>query len=86
MKRGDDNELKRNLRLEKVVASKQLGLAVETEEEGSARLEDDAATQRLRLVMEMDEESKARLKKMVVTALLMLDPFGKVVTMLIIQT
>ena len=31
MKRGDENELERNLRLEKVVASKQLRLAVETE-------------------------------------------------------
>ena len=31
LKRGDDNELKRNLRLEKVVASKQLRLAVETD-------------------------------------------------------
>ena len=30
LKRGDDNELDRNLRLEKVVASKQLRLAVET--------------------------------------------------------
>ena len=33
MKRGDDNELERNLRLEKVVASKQLRLAMETEEQ-----------------------------------------------------
>ena len=33
LKRGNDNELERNLRLEKVVASKQLRLAVETEEE-----------------------------------------------------
>ena len=32
LKRGDDNELKRNLRLEKVVAGKQLRLVVETEE------------------------------------------------------
>ena len=32
LKRGDDNELKRNLRLEKVVAGKQLRLAIETEE------------------------------------------------------
>ena len=30
LQRGDDNELERNLGLEKVVASKQLGLAVET--------------------------------------------------------
>ena len=33
MKRGDDNELKRNLKLEKVVDSSQLGLAVEKEEQ-----------------------------------------------------
>ena len=32
LKRGDDNELKRNLRPEKVVTGKQLRLAVETEE------------------------------------------------------
>ena len=42
MKRGDDNELKRNLRLEKVVAGKQLRLAMETEEERRTRLENDA--------------------------------------------
>ena len=44
LKRGDNNELERNLRLEKVVSSKQLRLAVETEEERCARLQDDAAT------------------------------------------
>ena len=71
MKRGDDNELERNLRLEKVVASKQLRLAVETEEERRARLENNAATKRLRLAMEMDGERKARLEKMVATAQLM---------------
>ena len=43
LKRGDDNELKRNLRLEKVVAGKQLRLSVETEEERRTRLENDAA-------------------------------------------
>ena len=32
LKRDDDSELKRNLRLEKVVADKQHRLAVETEE------------------------------------------------------
>ena len=32
MKRGDENELERKLTLEKVVASKQLRLAVETED------------------------------------------------------
>ena len=38
LKRGDDNELERNLRLEKVVASKQLRLAVGTEEEQDWRM------------------------------------------------
>ena len=61
LKQGDDNELERNLRLEKAVASKQFRLAVETEEEIRARLENDAATKRLRLAMEMDEERKTRL-------------------------
>ena len=55
LRRGDENELERNLRLEKVVASKKL------------RLGNDAATKRLRLAMEMDEERKARLEKMVAT-------------------
>ena len=66
MKRGDDNELDRNLRLEKVVASKQLRLAVETEGERRARLENDAATKRLRLAMEME-------KMVAIPAQLMLD-------------
>ena len=39
LKRGDDNELERNLTLEKVVDSEQLRLAVEAEEERRARLE-----------------------------------------------
>ena len=42
LKRGDKNELERKLRLEMVVASKNLRLAVETEEERRARLENDA--------------------------------------------
>ena len=71
MKRGDDNALERNLRLEKVVARKQLRLAVETEEEKRARLENDATTKWLRLAMEMDIERKA-LEKIVATAQLML--------------
>ena len=37
-KRGDYNELESNLRLEKVVTSKQLRLAMETEDERKARL------------------------------------------------
>ena len=56
LKRGDDNDLERNLRLEKVVASKKL------------RLGNNAATKRLRLAMETDKERKARLEKMVATA------------------
>ena len=55
----------RKLLLEKVVASKQLRLSVETEEQKRARLENDAATKWLRLVMEMEEERKARLVKIV---------------------
>ena len=73
MNRGNDNELESNLRLEKVVASKQLRLAVETEEERSAKLEDEAATQWLRVAMEMDKERKAGLEKMVATAQHMVD-------------
>ena len=41
-----------------MVASKQLRLALETEEERRARLENDAATKRLRLAMEMDKKEK----------------------------
>ena len=55
-----------------MVASKQLRLDVETEEERRARLENDAATKQLRLAMEMDEERKTRLEKMIATAQLML--------------
>ena len=84
-----------------MVASKQLRLAVETEEERRARLENDAATKRLRLAMEMDKERKARLEKMVATTELMLALIKcgqcgcgfvpqthseKLATMLIIQT
>ena len=99
LKRGDDNELERNLRLEKVVTSKQLRLAVEIEEERRARLKNDAATKRLSLAIEMVEERKARLEKVVATAQLMLSMIESVVdvgvvlshkpilaTMLIIQT
>ena len=84
-----------------MVASKQLRLAVEIEEERRARLENAAATKRLRLAMEMDEERKTRLGKMVattqlmlalikgvvnVTVVLSLKPILKMATMLIIQT
>ena len=46
-----------------MVASNQLRLAMETEEERRARLENDAATKRLRLAVEMDEERKVRLER-----------------------
>ena len=72
MKQGDENELERDLRLEKVVASKQLRLAVLTEEDRGAKLENDAATKWLWLAMGMDEERKARLEKMVATTQLRL--------------
>ena len=58
LKRGDENELERSLRLEKMVASKHLRLAVETEEERRARLENDSATKRLSLAMETEEDKK----------------------------
>ena len=44
LKQGDDNGLERNIKLEKVVDSEQLRLALETEEERRARLENVAAT------------------------------------------
>ena len=62
---GDENELESRLRLEKVVASKQLRLAVETEEKRRAQLENGTATKMLMLAMEMDEERKEKLEKMV---------------------
>ena len=46
--------------MEKVVASKQLRLAMETEEERRARLENDAATKRLGLANKMDKERTRR--------------------------
>ena len=49
--RGDDNELERNLGLEKVVASKPLRLAVETEEERKVRLEKMVATVQVMLAL-----------------------------------
>ena len=49
LKRGDDNELERNLRL-----------ALETEEERRARLENDAATKRLRLAIGDGRRKKSK--------------------------
>ena len=68
-KRGDDNELESNLRLEKVVASKQLRLAMETEDERRARLENDAATKRFRLVWRQKKKSKTGVKMVAITQL-----------------
>ena len=72
LKRGGDNELERNLKLENVVDREQLRSAVETVEERRARLENVAATKLLSLAMEMDKERKTRLEKMIATAQLML--------------
>ena len=47
--------------MEKVVASKQLRLAVETEEERRARLEKMVATTQLRLAMETEEERREKM-------------------------
>ena len=55
----------RNLKLEKLVDSEQLRLAVKTEEERRAILGNVAATKLLSLAMEMDKERKSRLEKMV---------------------
>ena len=60
MKRGDENELERNLRLEKVVASKQLKFAMETDVERKARLEKMVATIQLRVALETEEERRAK--------------------------
>ena len=56
-----------------MVASKQLRLAVETEEERRERLENDVQLPNgSDLAMETDKERKARLEKMIATAQLML--------------
>ena len=68
LKRCDDNELERKLRLEKVVAR----LAVEMEVERKSRLEKMVSTKRLRLAMETYEERQARLEKMIATTQLRL--------------
>ena len=60
LKRGDENELERNLRLEKVVASKQLKFAMEMDVERKARLEKMVPTTQLRLALETEEERKAK--------------------------
>ena len=59
LKRGDENELDRNLRLEKMVATKQLRLVMETDEERRARLEHLSDNQHLRLSAENDESRKS---------------------------
>ena len=60
MKRGDENEFERNLRLEKVVASKQLKFAMETDVERKARLEKMVATTQLRVALETEEERREK--------------------------
>ena len=60
LKRHDQNELDRKLRLEKMVASIQLRLAVETEEERRARPENDTATKQLRFAMETEKQDWRR--------------------------
>ena len=70
--------------MEKVVASKHLRMAVETEEERRARLENDAATKRLRLAIGMDRERKTRLEKMVATTELILAQIKSVVNVVVV--
>ena len=52
--------MEKNLRLEKVVASKQLKFAIETDVERKARLEKMVATTQLRLALETEEEEQKR--------------------------
>ena len=68
LKRCDVNELERKLRLEKVVAGKQLRLAMETEEEE----QDWRMMQLSNGSGSPDEERKARLEEMVATTRLRL--------------
>ena len=60
LKRGDENELERKLRLE--TATKWLRLAMEMDEERKARLEKMVATTQLRLALETEEERRATLE------------------------
>ena len=72
LKGGEINELERNLRLEKVIDSKQLRLAVKTEEERRARIWNDAATNGSGWPWRRTKNKKARLEKMLATGQLML--------------
>ena len=51
-----------SLHLEKVVASKQLKFAMETDVERKARLEKIVATTQLRLALETEEERRAKIR------------------------
>ena len=51
-----------SLYLEKVVASKQLKFALETDVEGKARLEKMVATTQLRLALEKEEQKRNKFK------------------------
>ena len=67
LKRGDDNESERILRLEKVVPSKQLRLAVRTEEERRARPESVQLPNGSGWPWRWTKKEKTRLEKMVAT-------------------
>ena len=62
-KQGDENELERKLRLENMVATKWLRLAMEMDKERKERLDKVVASKRLRLTVEMEEERRARRKE-----------------------
>ena len=64
MKRGDENELERKLRLEKKVATEQLRLAMETDGKKRARLDHISANQHIRLSTETNDKREARLDRM----------------------
>ena len=63
MKRGDENELERKLRLEKKVATEQLRLAMETDEKKKSKT-GQQVSQLIRLSTETNDKREARLDRM----------------------
>ena len=57
-----ERDEERRARLEKMVATKPLRLAMKTEEERTARLENILATSHFRLALETEEERRAKKK------------------------
>ena len=57
-----ETDEERKARLEKMVATERLRLAMEKDEDRKARLEKMVATTELRLALEIEEERRARLE------------------------